>query len=34
MSTIIAAEMTGRVAHAIEIASDRPPITPLCCVAP
>jgi hypothetical protein len=32
-TTIIAAEMTGRVAHAIEIASDRPPITPLCCVA-
>jgi DNA modification methylase len=28
-TTIIAAEMTGRVAHAIEIASDRPPITPL-----
>jgi hypothetical protein len=26
-TTIIAAEMTGRVAHAIEIASDRPPIT-------
>ena len=30
LASIIAAEMTGRVAHAIEIASDRPPITPLC----